>query len=114
VGIAGGKIAAVGKLPDAKAGRTIDARGHVLAPGFIDVHTHVDTKIGYGALGPIEKIPGAENFVRDGVTTLVTGNCGHSETDLADFFIRLEKARPAANVASLIGHNDVRRAAMGE
>src|SRR5260370_27283389 len=56
VAIAGGKIAAVGKLTDAKAARTIDARGHVLAPGFIDVHTHVDTKIGYGALGPIEKL----------------------------------------------------------
>jgi N-acyl-D-amino-acid deacylase len=114
VAITGGKIAAVGKLANAKAARTIDARQHVLAPGFIDVHTHVDTKMGYGALGPIEKIPGAENFIRDGVTTLVTGNCGHSETDLADFFARLEKARPAANVASLIGHNDVRRSVMGE
>jgi N-acyl-D-amino-acid deacylase len=114
VAIASGTIAAIGNLANAKAAQTVDARQHVLAPGFIDVHTHVELKIGYGPLGPIEKMPGAENFIRDGVTTLITGNCGHSETDLADFFTRLEKARPAANVASLIGHNDVRRVAMGE
>jgi N-acyl-D-amino-acid deacylase len=114
VAIADGKIAAIGNLSSSKAARTIDARQHVLAPGFIDVHTHVELKIGYGALGPIEKMPAAENFIRDGVTTLITGNCGHSETDLDDFFHRLEKARPATNVASLIGHNDVRRVAMGE
>ena len=101
IAIAGGKIAAVGKLASASATRTIDARGHVLAPGFIDVHTHVDLKFGYGALGAIEKMPLAENFIRDGVTTLITGNCGHSETDLPDFFARLEAARPATNVASL-------------
>jgi N-acyl-D-amino-acid deacylase len=114
VAIASGKIAAIGDLASSKAARTVDARQHVLAPGFIDVHTHVELKIGYGALGPIEKMPAAENFIRDGVTTLITGNCGHSETDLDDFFRRLEKARPATNVASLIGHNDVRRVAMGE
>jgi N-acyl-D-amino-acid deacylase len=114
VAIAGGKIVAVGKLASASATRIIDARGLLLAPGFIDVHTHVDLKIGYGALGAIEKMPLAENFIRDGVTTLITGNCGHSETDLPDFFTRLEAARPATNVASLIGHNDVRRVAMGE
>ena len=61
VGIAGGKIVAVGKLASATATRAIDAGGHVLAPGFIDVHTHVDLKIGYGALGAIEKMPLALN-----------------------------------------------------
>ena len=114
VGILGDKIAAVGKLDKDTATRTIDAQQHILAPGFIDVHTHVELKIGFGAVGPVEKTPGAENFIRDGVTTLITGNCGHSETDLNEYFERLQKARVAVNVASLIGHNDVRRVAMGE
>src|SRR6266536_848447 len=61
IAISGGKIAAVGNVAG-KAKRTIDARQHVVAPGFIDVHTHVDLKIGYGALGPIEKMPQAANF----------------------------------------------------
>ena len=114
VAIMGDKIAAVGKLDQDTATRTIDAQQHILAPGFIDVHTHVELKIGFGAIGPVEKTPDAPNFIRDGVTTLITGNCGHSETDLNDYFARLVKARVAVNVASLIGHNDVRRVAMGE
>ena len=114
VAISGGNIvAAIGKLTTAKAAREVDAGRHVLAPGFIDVHTHVDLKMGVGAIGPIETVPGANNFIRDGVTTLVTGNCGHSEADLAAFFARLEKIRPGTNVASLIGHNNVRRTVMG-
>ena len=52
--------------------------GLVVAPGFIDVHTHVDRGI-FGS-------PDAENFVRDGVTTVVTGNCGGSVTDVQDYF----------------------------
>jgi N-acyl-D-amino-acid deacylase len=114
VGILADKIVAVGKLDGATAARTIDARQHVLGPGFIDVHTHVELKMGFGAVGPVEKVPNADNFIRDGVTTLITGNCGHSETDLPAFFSRLEKARIAVNLGSLIGHNDVRRVAMGE
>ena len=65
-------VAAVGMLPDAKAARVIDAGGKVLAPGFIDVHTHVESGI--------EKWPPAENFVRDGVTTVVTGGANWSSS----------------------------------
>jgi len=108
VAIANRKIAAIGKLPGAKAPREIDAREHVLAPGFIDVHTHVD------AHTPIEKLPAAANYIRDGVTTVVAGNCGGSPTDLAKYFALLEKVHTGPNVASLIGHNSVRRAVMGD
>ena len=70
VGIAGGKITAVGSLAEATAARIIDAKGLVVAPGFIDMHTHSDTTM--------LKDPGGESKAHQGVTTEVTGNCGHS------------------------------------
>src|SRR5690348_17332247 len=105
VAVRDGRIAAVGALGGAAAKRAIDARDRVLAPGFIDVHTHLERTV--------EKIPGAENFITDGVTTAVTGNCGSSEVDLGQFFERLEKLKTGFNVASFIGHNSVRREVMG-
>ena len=83
---------------------TLDAHGQIVAPGFIDVHTHSEK---------IAENPVAENFLRMGVTTIVTGNCGGSRTDVAKFFAELEKAKVAINVATLIGHNSVREQAMG-
>jgi N-acyl-D-amino-acid deacylase len=105
VGIANGRIAALGRLADAQAARTIDAGGRVLAPGFIDVHTHIEQGV--------EKVPRADNYLLDGVTSVVTGNCGGSETDLAAWFRQLETLGIGLNVASLIGHNSVRSAVMG-
>jgi N-acyl-D-amino-acid deacylase len=105
VAVAGGRIAAIGRLADASAARTIDAAGRVLAPGFIDVHTHVEQGL--------EKVPRADNYLLDGVTSVVTGNCGGSETDLAAWFKQLEATGIGLNVASLIGHNSVRAAIMG-
>jgi N-acyl-D-amino-acid deacylase len=105
VAIQAGKIAAIGNLPNASAQRTLDAKGRVVAPGFIDVHTHVETSV--------EKVPGGDNFVMDGVTTVVTGNCGGSRPDLGAFFAGVEKLGLGLNLASLIGHNTVRSQAMG-
>jgi len=105
VAVKGGRIAGIGKFPSASADRTIDARGRVVAPGFIDVHTHVE--------GAIEKVPRADNFLLDGVTTVVTGNCGGSNLNLAEWFKSLEKTGLGINVASLIGHNTVRSEVMG-
>src|SRR5215510_9468441 len=65
VAIKNGRIAQIGRVNPETASRTIDAHGQILAPGFIDVHTHVES---------IYSLPAAENFVRMGVTTLVTGN----------------------------------------
>ncbi|MBG89805.1 MAG: aminoacylase [Verrucomicrobiales bacterium] len=98
-----GRIISVGLLEPA-AKQVIDARGLVVAPGFIDVHTHAEN---------VSKMPGATNFVRMGITTLVLGNCGGSKSDLGKFFKELEDRLITPNVASLIGHNSVRSRAMG-
>jgi N-acyl-D-amino-acid deacylase len=100
-----GRIVAVKQLTGATATRTIDAAGRVVAPGFIDVHTHVE--------GNIEQNPRADNFLLDGVTTVITGNCGGSELNLAAWFDKLTKLGIGINVASLVGHNSVRREVMG-
>src|SRR5437667_4663273 len=105
IGIRNGRIAAVGELLHASATRTVDAKERVAAPGFIDVHTHVE--------GGVEKVPGGDNYVMDGVTTVVTGNCGGSESNLDAWFRGLEKTGLGLNLASLIGHNTVRREVMG-
>jgi N-acyl-D-amino-acid deacylase len=104
VGIRNGRIAAVGPLTGATAPQTLDARGLVVAPGFIDVHTHVDE---------IASQPAIPHFVRMGVTTVIAGNCGGSADDVAAAFRTIDGARPAINYATLIGHNTVRRAVMG-
>ncbi len=103
IAVKGGHIVAVGKI-DGTADVVIDAGGKVAAPGFIDVHTHSED---------ICQIPAAENFLRMGVTTIITGNCGSSRTDVATFFQEIEKAQVALNVATLIGHGSVRKQGMG-
>ncbi len=86
----------------------LNAAGKVVAPGFIDVHTHVEGNLPRsGAFRP-------ENFLRQGVTTLITGNCGRSRTDVAEMLAALEKRGTFINVATLVGHNSVRRAVMGQ
>src|SRR6266496_2341137 len=100
VAVKDGRIARIGRLAGATAARTIDARDRVVAPGFIDVHTHVE--------GGVEKNPRGDNFLLDGVTTVITGNCGGSELNLAAWFDKLGKLGLGLNVASLIGHNTVR------
>src|SRR5688572_32112879 len=102
VAIKDGRIARIGRLGPQTATKTVDARGQILAPGFIDVHTHVES---------IYKLPAAENFVRMGVTTLVTGNCGSSATEVAEFLGRSKETPLAVNLATLIAHGSVRRKA---
>lgn len=97
------RIVAVGDVKGT-ATTEIDAKGQVVAPGFIDVHTHSED---------ICKLPAAENFLRMGVTTIVTGNCGGSRTDVAQFFKEIDEAHVAINVATLIGHGSVRQKGMG-
>ena len=106
VGIRNGKIVSIGKLSNAQSKRVIETNGLVVAPGFVDVHTHIE--------GGEFTTPTADNFIYDGVTSVVTGNCGGSNLEMAAYFRRLDSAKISINVASLIGHNTVRRAVMGD
>ena len=103
IAVKDGRIVSIGRVTG-EAKKEIDARGLIVAPGFIDVHTHADE---------IAEMPRAENFARMGVTTVVVGNCGGSTLDVAKFFREVEATNVSINVATLVGHNTVRRKAMG-
>ncbi|MES2892876.1 MAG: D-aminoacylase [Bacteroidota bacterium] len=100
-----GKIVLIQRGISEAADKIIDARGQVVAPGFIDVHTHIE--------GDEAKTPTADNFIYDGVTTVVAGNCGASNINIGKYFHWLDSLKLSVNVASLVGHNDVRKAVMG-
>lgn len=104
IAITHGRVVAVGGSRAGGAARVIDASGLVVAPGFIDVHTHADD---------IAQHPAAPNFARMGVTTVIAGNCGGSALDIADALSKVRDTGVAVNYATLIGHNTVRRAVMG-
>lgn len=127
VGISGGRIAAVGELPDAPARRVVDAAGRMVCPGFIDTHSHSDAYL------LIE--PSAASKIFQGVTTEVIGNCGASAAPrtalarfpsdwqpfsypgrwntVAEYRAILERVKPAVNVYALAGHNTIRASVMG-
>lgn len=104
-----GRIVKIGRIAPKRAARLIDARGRVVAPGFIDVHAHIEDGL---EIGGIERWPLAENYLRMGVTSVITGNCGFSKLPLGEWFAKLEKMGISINVGSLVGHNDIRRAGM--
>ena len=99
------KIIAVGNLPHYKAKTILDADKKVVAPGFIDVHTHIE--------GDELITPQAESFIYDGVTSVITGNCGMSNDHIKKYFRFLDSLRLSINVGTFIGHNNVRKAVMG-
>jgi N-acyl-D-amino-acid deacylase len=103
VAVNAGRIVAIGKLAG-PARKEVDATGLVVAPGFIDVHTHGED---------IDDQPRGENFVRMGVTTLVLGNCGSSKLNVGEFLQLLEKTNITPNVCTLIGQGTVRSRVMG-
>ena len=106
VAVKNGKIISVGNLQNWHAQKTIDATGLIVSPGFIDVHTHIeDDEI---------KNPLATNFILDGVTTVITGNCGLSHTNIRQYLSFIDNLHISINVATLIGHNDLRKVVMGD
>jgi N-acyl-D-amino-acid deacylase len=106
VRIRDGRIAEVGVVAPWAGEPVVDAGGLVLAPGFIDTHSHHDR-------GLFEE-PEALGAVSQGITTIVVGQDGGSNVPLAQFFGRLEASPVAVNVASFAGHNTLRSRVMGE
>ncbi|MCI0693030.1 D-aminoacylase [candidate division KSB1 bacterium] len=105
LGIKDGKIVEIGNLRERKSKRIVNAEGMVVAPGFIDMHTHAERKI--------VEIPSVENYIRQGVTTVVGGNCGGSPYPIGEFLQKVERTGMGLNLALLVGHNTVRRKVMG-
>ena len=105
VAIAGDTIAQVAARIDAPATRIVDVHGQVVAPGFIDIHTH--------ARRGIFEVPTADNYVRQGVTTLVEGPDGSSPLPLGEFLDRVKAKGISPNFASMIGQGSVRETVIG-
>jgi N-acyl-D-aspartate/D-glutamate deacylase len=106
LGIRDGIIRRIGDLNKARGKRVIDARGKIVVPGFIDVHTHCDSGV------RDKRRKGALNYLYQGVTTLVGGNCGGGTYRVTDYFQRLEEQGVGTNIVHLVGHGTVRQAVM--
>ncbi len=101
------RIVAVGKFTVKGKPRVLNCEGLIISPGFIDLHTHSDYPLQ-------EKKTNANfNYQTQGVTTVVTGNCGSGPVDVAAYFTKMEKIGVGTNVIHQVPHNDVRRKAMG-
>jgi N-acyl-D-amino-acid deacylase len=106
VAIKGDRIVAVGSFAVAGSPRVIEVGGLVVAPGFIDLHTHSDTSLTLPATRP------NLNYLFQGVTLAVTGNCGSGPTDVAAHFKKLDEEPPGSNVIHQVPHNSVRQRVM--
>lgn len=112
VGIKGDRIAAIGDLTGARAARRLDVTGMIVAPGFIDSHSHATGSSPSGSA--IVQRPLAENYVRQGVTTVMGGQDGSSTLDIGGFLAWLDQEPAALNVGLLIGHGSIRGAVVGQ
>ncbi len=108
VGVGKGRIVAVGNLTDHGAERVIDARGKIVAPGFIDMHSHADR----GLLDEDPLRRSAPNLVTQGITTVVVNQDGRGPESIASQRGEMEDLGVGLNVVQLIGHGTVRRAVM--
>lgn len=107
VAIQGDKIVGVGQLIPGQIGRTIDCTGMIIAPGFIDLHTHSDEQVVSATMR------GCVNYLLQGCTTSVTGNCGAGPVDVGKFYARIDDAGAGTNVAHLLPQGSLRAEAVG-
>jgi N-acyl-D-aspartate/D-glutamate deacylase len=105
LGISGDMIVKIGWISSNKGRTVIDATGKIVAPGFIDIHSHGERQILMDRT--------AHNLLTQGATTIVGGNCGGSPLNLDEFFVQFESKGAALNCGVLIGHNTIRRKVMG-
>src|SRR5579864_2247253 len=94
------------RIPPHAGDRVIDAAGQVLAPGFIDMHSHADRGL--------DEMADASTQVRQGITTAVVGQDGSSVLPVADFYAHIARLRPAINYATAVGHGTVRTRILGD
>ena len=103
--VRGDTIARIAPRIETPAGRTIDAAGRVVAPGFIDLHTH--------ARRGIMDVPTAENYVRQGVTTLMEGPDGSSPLPIRPFLEQIASKQISPNFGLFVGQGTIRDAVLG-
>jgi N-acyl-D-amino-acid deacylase len=106
VRVSGDTIVEVGESLTPRAGeRAIDAGGHAVAPGFIDVHSHADRGV--------EDAPDAASQVQQGITTAIVGQDGGGELPVSAFLDGIDRLKPSINYATTVGHGTVRGLVMG-
>jgi len=118
VGIKEGKIAYIGKIKP-NADRVIEAEGLFVSPGFIDIHNHAfftlddEIKEFVGDDFNIDELRAVKNYLYQGVTTLVSGNCGSGDCTLDDMFADIQEKGIGPNLMQLVGHGTIRMKVMG-
>ena len=105
--IKGERIVGVGTFAVAGKPRIIEGKGLIVTPGFVDLHSHSDVTL------PNPSTRNNLNFLTQGVTTVVVGNCGSGPVDVAAFFKTLEANKVGSNVIHLCPHNSIRSKVMG-
>ncbi|MDZ4800768.1 MAG: amidohydrolase family protein [Bryobacteraceae bacterium] len=111
IAVRDGRIAAIGELRGATAARTIDAKGLIVAPGFIDIHNHSDNSVLTDG--------NAESMIRQGVTSMIFGEGGSAApspefADFAAYFAELRKRGISPNIGSYIGSSQIWTRVHGE
>lgn len=105
--IKGDRIVAIGTFETGKVGLEINCRGLVVAPGFIDLHNHSDAQV-------VDRMTRANvNFLMQGCTTVVTGNCGSGPIDVAQYYQKIDITGAGTNVAHLLPQGNLREAVVG-
>jgi N-acyl-D-amino-acid deacylase len=105
IAVRGDMILRIAPQIDAQAKKVVNARGQVIAPGFIDIHVH--------ARDGIFTVPTADNYVRQGVTTLIEGPDGGSPLPIGTFLDRVAKTAIAPNFGLFVGQGSIRESVMG-
>lgn len=105
IGIQGDSIAFIGPPGGARGKLTLDAAGMIVAPGFVDTHSH--------ARRGIFEVPAAENQIRQGVTTVIEGPDGSSPLPLKPFLDKLTATHFAVNIGSMVGQGTIRQKVLG-
>ncbi len=108
VAIAGDRIVAVGHFKVGTIGKEIDCRGLHVSPGFIDLHNHSDRQVLQ------KKTRAVTNYLTQGCTTVVTGNCGSGPVDVATYYDQIDRFGVGVNVAHLLPQGKLRREVLGD